>query len=155
MALLLAVTTARRTPRVYQAVFASAREAGREVVAFFAVDPHMTDRLTRHLSEDIMLDARSCETIERALVDEYEARGRRKLDDVAEAAREAGVDCSTESERGDFIRGCLACAERHDAADVFLPRHPDSALGRYLFDGGIEAQLKRGGFAVHVVEESP
>ena len=155
MAVLLAVTTARRTPRVYQAVFDAARARGERVVAFFAVDPHMTDQLTRHLSEDTMLDARSCETLERALVDEYEARGRRKLDEVAAAAHAAGVESAAELERGDFIRGCLACARRRRVADVYVPRRHDSPLGRYLFGRGIDARLVREGLAVHVVEETP
>ncbi len=155
MALLLAVTTARRTPRVYEAVFAAARAGGEPVVAYFAVDPHMADRLTRHLSEDNMLDASSCETLEQAMIDEYEARGRKKLAEVVAAARTLEVACTSELARGDFIAGCLAIAQRLEVDEVFIARHPASPLGRYLFEGGIDERIEKAGFRVHVVDEAP
>ena len=155
MTVLVAVTTARRTPNTLSAAFDAAGSGSQDMVAYFSVDPRMSEQLTRHLSEDGMLDSSSCATLEQATLDEYESRGSGKLDEIRTEAQDRSVNCSTEFDRGDFIEGCLTVAKRMDVADVFIPRHPESPLGRYLFDGGIEARLKRGGFAVHVVEESP
>ncbi len=129
--LVLVCTTTRECPRTLAAALDTAREAGRELLAIFILDPALL-AATASLLSRAGFDAN-----ERAASDlepEYRARAEARLQEIATAAGSAGISVRTKLCEGDFAGVLSAVLLEEGAFGVVCARKKRSHYARLIFE---------------------
>jgi nucleotide-binding universal stress UspA family protein len=151
---ILILSPTRHNPRSVDLAISLAEKSRSSLVAVFIVDTKVTDAISGRIVDIGFLGDRVSTQLKNAILKEYEARGRRDLDEVKERARRSGIDCETVVSRGDFVEESLRIAAEKDAEAMVVSRAERSDLSRKLFGSAVNDLVKRAPCPVTVVRDS-
>lgn len=138
----LAMSTARKSPLSMDAAIRLAAERDTGLVALFALEEDVLEEVVDKLSSEGWIGERPSESFYESAIEQREELGRRKLSQVEGLAREAGVPVTTRVVRGAFEDAVRAEVANHAPSAVVLTRRKRSEMSRF-FLGSPAAKLEQ------------
>ena len=152
--LMLVLSPTRHTPKSIDLALSLVQTSKRPLLAVFVMDTKVADAISGHIVDIGFLGAKVSDQIEATILKEYEARGRRELDEVRERAGEMGIECEAVVRKGDFVEECLKIAREKGVEDMVVSRAERSNLSRKLFGSAVNDLLERATCPIMVVSDT-
>jgi len=152
--LMLVLSPTRHSPKSVDLAVSMVQSSRRPLLAVFIIDTKVADAISGRIVDIGFLGDKVSDQLESAILKEYEARGRRELDEVRERAQELGIECEIMVSRGDFVEECLRIAKEKKVEDMVVSRAERSNLSRKLFGSAVNELLERAICPVMVVSDS-
>ncbi len=152
--LMLVLSPTRHTPKSIELALSLVQTSKRPLLAVFVMDTKVADAISGHIVDIGFLGAKVSDQIEATILKEYEARGRRELEEVRERAKELGIECEALVRKGDFVEECLKIAREKGVEDMVVSRAERSNLSRKLFGSAVNELLERATCSVMVVSDT-
>jgi nucleotide-binding universal stress UspA family protein len=154
MTILLALSTTRESKHGVEYALSRAAEADAELVSLFVVDRNIAASLFGQLMDAGFVGEKVGRDLEGTILEDYAARGRRRLEAIASAAGERGIRLRTELVEGSFAEETLRTMEEVGADLIILMRAERSQLSRLLFGSAVNQVRELAICPVEIVEES-
>jgi nucleotide-binding universal stress UspA family protein len=152
--LMLVLSPTRHNPKSVDLAVSMAQSSRRPLLAVFVIDTKVANAISGRIVDIGFLGDKVSERLKATILKEYEARGRRELEEVKERAQELGIECDTMVSRGDFVEECLRIAREKKVEDMVVSRAERSKVSRKLFGSAVTELLERAVCPVMVVSDS-
>jgi nucleotide-binding universal stress UspA family protein len=150
---MLVLSPTRHNPRSVDLAMSLAQTSQRPLLAVFVIDTRVTDAISERIVDVGFLGDKVSSQLEAAILEEYEDRGRRDLEDVRGRAEKMGIECEILIRRGDFLEECLRVAKERNAQDIIVSRAERSNVSRKIFGSAVNELLERAPCPVMVVSD--
>lgn len=108
----------------------------------FILDSELADSIFNQLTMEGYLGDKPGEKLREAVLEEYEMRGRAKIEMLCNLAKENNLECNTVFQRGNFLDNCRNIISEKQIKHIVITRLKRSHLSRFIFGSAID-QLKR------------
>ena len=108
----------------------------------FILDSELAEHIFDQLTTEGFVGDKPGELVQKAVLEEYEIRGRAKIEEVCIMARQNGVECHTVFEKGKFLDLCRNIISDRKIEHIVITRLKRSNLSRFIFGSAI-AQLQK------------
>ena len=152
--LMLVLSPTRDNPRSVDLALSLVRKTDRPLLAVFIADLRLTDGISGRVVDIGFLGDSVSTHIEEAVLKDYEARGRKELEEVKAKAGGLGVRCETVIRRGYYVEEVLSLAREKEVEDIIVSRAERSNLARKLLGSAVNDLLERAPCPVMVVDDS-
>jgi nucleotide-binding universal stress UspA family protein len=150
---MLVLSPTRHNPKSVDLALSLVQTSRRPLLAVFIIDTKVTDAISSRIVDIGFLGDRVSTQLKKAILNEYEGRGRRDLDEVRKRAQELGVDCETLVRKGEFVEECLRIAGERTVEEVVVSRAERSNLSRKLFGSAVNELLQKATCPVMVISD--
>ena len=152
--LMLVLSPTRDNPRSVDLALSLVRKTDRPLLAVFIADLRLTDGISGRVVDIGFLGDSVSTHIEEAVLKDYEARGRKELEEVKAKANDLGVRCEIVIRRGYYVEEVLSLAREKKVEDIIVSRAERSNLARKLLGSAVNDLLERAPCPVMVVDDS-
>jgi len=151
---MLVLSPTRHTPKSIDLALSLVQTSKRPLLAVFVMDMKVADAISSHIVDIGFLGDKVSDQLAATIHSEYEARGRRELEEVKERALELGIECETLVRKGDFAEECLKVAREKGIEDMVVSRADRSNISRKLFGSAVNELLERATWPIMVVSDT-
>ena len=152
--LMLVLSPTRHNPKAVDLAISLVKNSTKALLAVFVIDTKVTDAISGRIVDIGFLGDRVSAKLENAILKDYEARGKKELEDVKARAEALGIKCDLLIRKGDFVEECLKIAEQKQVEDMVVSRAERSNLSRKLFGSAVNELLERAPCPIMVVSDS-
>ncbi len=152
--LMLVLSPTRDNPKSVDLALSLVAKTKRPLLAVFIADLRLTEGISGKIVDIGFLGDSVSTHIEEAVLKDYEARGRRELEEVKEKAAALGIPCETLIRRGYYVEEILRMAAEREIEDIIVSRAERSRLSRKLLGSAVNDLLERAPCPVMVVDDS-
>lgn len=104
----------------------------------FILDSELADSIFDQLTMEGYLGERPGEIVHKAVLQEYEIRGRAKLEKICNLAKEECIECNIVFQKGNFLENCRNIISEKKIKHIVITRHKRSNLSRFIFGSAID-----------------
>ena len=104
----------------------------------FILDSELADSIFDQLTMEGYLGDTPGKKLREAVLDEYEQRGREKLEILCNLAKENDVQCNIVFQKGNFLENCRDVISEKQIHHIVITRHKRSNLSRFIFGSAID-----------------
>jgi nucleotide-binding universal stress UspA family protein len=151
---MLVLSPTRHTPKSIDLALSLVQTSKRPLLAVFVMDIKVADAILSHIVDIGFLGDKVSDQLAATIHSEYEARGRRELEEVKERALELGIECETLVRKGGFVEECLKIAREKGIEDMVVSRADRSNISRKLFGSAVNELLERATWPIMVVSDT-
>lgn len=108
----------------------------------FILDSELADSIFDQLTMEGYLGDRPGEIVKQAVLTEYEIRGRAKIEELCNLAKENDLECNTVFQKGNFLENCRNIISEKKIKHIVITRLKRSNLSRFIFGSAID-QLQK------------
>jgi nucleotide-binding universal stress UspA family protein len=152
--LMLVLSPTRHNPKSVDLAISLVKNSTKSLLAVFVIDTKVTDAISGRIVDIGFLGDRVSAKLENAILKDYEARGKKELEDVKAKAEDLGIKCELLIRKGDFVEECLKIAKQKQVEDMVVSRAERSNLSRKLFGSAVNELLERAPCPIMVVSDS-
>ncbi len=152
--LMLVLSPTRHNEKSVDLALSLVQRSKRPLLAVFIVDTRVTDAISERIIDIGFLGDTVSEQLAEAILKDYEARGRRELEEVKARAEKLGIECELLVRKGDFVEECLKVAKERQVEDMVVSRAERSNLSRKLLGSAVNELLEKAPCPVMVVSHS-
>ena len=152
--LMLVLSPTRDNPRSVDLALSLVKKTNRTLLAVFIADLRLTDDISGKVVDIGFLGDSVSTHIEEAVLKDYEARGRKELEEVKSKSEALGVKCETIIRRGYYVEEILKIAREKQVEDIVVSRADRSNLSRKFLGSAVNDLLERPPCPVMVVDDS-
>ncbi len=152
--LMLVLSPTRHNEKSVDLALSLVERTKRALLAVFIVDTRVTDAISERIIDIGFLGDTVSERLAEAILRDYEARGRRELEQVKARAEKLGIECEFLVRKGDFVEECLKVARERQVEDMVVSRAERSNLSRKLLGSAVNELLEKAPCPVMVVSHS-
>ncbi len=152
--LMLVLSPTRDNPRSVDLALSLVKKTNRPLLAVFIADLRLTEEISGKVVDIGFLGDSVSTHIEEAVLKDYEARGRKELEEVKRKAGALGVECETVIRRGYYVEEILKLARERDVEDIIVSRAERSNFARKLLGSAVNDLLENPPCPVMVVDDS-
>lgn len=152
--LMLVLSPTRHNEKSVDLALSLVQRSRRPLLAVFIVDTRVTDAISERIIDIGFLGDTVSEQLADAIQSDYEARGRRELEEVRTKAEKLGIKCELLVRKGDFVEECLKVAREREVDDMVVSRAERSNLSRKLLGSAVNELLEKAPCPVMVVSHS-
>ena len=150
--LMLVLSPTRHNPKSIDLALSLVKKTSRKLLAVFVVDTRVTDAISDRIVDVGFLGDKVSTELQKAIMKEYEERGRKELEEVRSRAERLGVECDTIITKGDYVEECLRLASENKVEDMIVSRAERSNISRKLFGSAVNELVERAPCPVMVVD---
>lgn len=152
--LMLVLSPTRDNPKSVDLALSLAKKSNRPLLAVFIADLRLTESISGKVVDIGFLGDSVSTHIEEAVLKDYEARGRKELEEVKAKSGELGVRCEIMLLRGYYVEEILRIAGDREIEDIIVSRAERSNLSRKLLGSAVNDLLEKAPCPVMVVDDS-
>ena len=152
--LMLVLSPTRDNPKSVDLALSLVKKTQRPLLAVFIADLRLTDGISGKVVDIGFLGDSVSTHIEEAVLKDYEARGRRELEEVKDKAGALGVQCEIMIRRGYYVDEILKISAEREIEDIIVSRAERSNLSRKLLGSAVNDLLEQAPCPVMVVDDS-
>ena len=152
--LMLVLSPTRHNEKSVDLALSLVQRSKRPLLAVFIVDTRVTEAISERIIDIGFLGDTVSEHLAEAILKDYEARGRRELEEVRARAERMGIECELLVRKGDFVEECLKVARERQVEDMVVSRAERSNLSRKLLGSAVNELLEKAPCPVMVVSHS-
>jgi nucleotide-binding universal stress UspA family protein len=152
--LMLVLSPTRHNPRSVDLAISLVKEVKRPLLAVFVVDTRVADAISGRIVDVGFLGDKVSGELQRAILKDYEARGRKELEEVKKKAEALDIECEMLIRKGEFVDECLKIAKEKQVEDMVVSRAERSKVSRRLFGSAVNQLLNAAPCPVMVVSDS-
>jgi len=152
--LMLVLSPSRHTPKSIDLALSLVQTSKRPLLAVFIMDMKVPNAISSHIVDIGFLGDKVSDQLKSTIHREYEARGRRELEEVKERALKLGIECETIVRKGDFVKQCLKIAREKKIEDMVVSRAERSNISRKLFGSAVNELLEHATWPIMVVTDT-
>lgn len=150
---LLVISTTRESPRTIGYALRRVEELKAKLAILCVIDTDLPSSILNKLADSGFVGDKPGEEVYGKILEEYKQRGERKLIEIAEAAKKAGLEVKTILREGDLVGECLSAIEREKARLVIVGKKKASKLSQFIFGSPIKQIEQNARCPVEVIEE--
>ncbi|MFH1514983.1 MAG: universal stress protein [bacterium] len=139
---LLLISSTRMSQKSVEHAMRICREKELPLHVTFILDSEIAEHIFDQLTTEGFLGDRPGELVQNAVMAEYEIRGRTKIEEICNMARQNGVECNTVFKKGNFLEQCRNIISLKKIEHIVITRRKRSNLSRFIFGSVIE-QLRK------------
>jgi nucleotide-binding universal stress UspA family protein len=151
---MLVLSPTRHNPKSVDLAISLVQNSTKALLAVFVIDTKVTDAISGRIVDIGFLGDRVSTKLENAIFKDYEARGKKELEDVKVRAEKLGIKCELLIRKGDFVEECLRIAKEKQVEDMVVSRAERSNISRKLFGSAVNELLERATCPIMVVSDS-
>jgi len=108
----------------------------------FILDSELPDSIFDKLTMEGYLGERPGKIVHQAVLQEYEIKGRAKIEELCNLTKEKDLECNTVFQKGNFLENCRKIISEREIKHIIITRLKRSSLSRFIFGSAID-QLKK------------
>jgi nucleotide-binding universal stress UspA family protein len=151
---MLILSPTRHNPKSVDLALSLVRKTKRCLLAVFIVDTKVSDAISGRIVDIGFLGDTVSRQLKKAILNDYETRGKRELEEVRARAEELRIECEIVIGRGDFVKESLRIADEMKVEDIVVSRAERSNISRKLFGSAVNQLLEKAPCPVMVVSDS-
>jgi nucleotide-binding universal stress UspA family protein len=152
--LMLVLSPTRDNPKSVDLALSLVKKTKRPLLAVFIADLRLTEGISGRIVDIGFLGDSVSTHIEEAVLKDYEARGRKELDEVKSKADALDIQCETMIRRGYYVEEILKIAGEREIEDIIVSRAERSNLSRKFLGSAVNDLLEQSPCPVMVVDDS-
>ena len=152
--LMLVLSPTRDNPKSVDLALSLVKKTRRPLLAVFIADLRLTEQISGKVVDIGFLGDSVSTHIEEAVLKDYEARGRRELEEVKAKAGALGIKCEIMIRRGYYVDEILKITSEREIEDIIVSRAERYNLARKLLGSAVNDLLEQAPCPVMVVDDS-
>lgn len=139
---LLLISSTRMSQKSVEHAMRICRDKKLPLYVTFILDSEIAEHIFDQLTTEGFLGDKPGELVQNAVMAEYEIRGRAKIEEICNMARQNDVECNTVFEKGKFLDLCRNIISDRKIEHIVITRLRRSNLSRFIFGSAIQ-QLQK------------
>lgn len=152
--LMLVLSPTRDNPKSVDLALSLVKKTRRPLLAVFIADLRLTEGISGRIVDIGFLGDSVSTHIEEAVLKDYEARGRKELEEVKSKAEALGIQCENMIRRGYYVEEVLKIVGEREIEDIIVSRAERSNLSRKFLGSAVNDLLEQSPCPVMVVDDS-
>lgn len=150
---LLVLSTTRQSPKTIDLAIEKVKKEGSSLTALFVLDSEMPGSILEKLTDAGFTGEKPSQELHDSILTDYRERGKKKLDEIEELAKQMDIPFAAIIREGDFTSECLAEIKYRRSDIVIITRKKRSSLSRFIFGSPIEQIRDESECEMIIIEE--
>ncbi len=151
--ILLLLSTTRESPKSVTTALEIAGKEQAELLILFVLDYELSHSITEHMTQEGWIGGKASEDLHNAIIQEYLAQGRQKIDDIERQAMDNNIPFRSFYLQGTFVEAALKVIKKERADLIIVTRRKRSNLSRFIFGSPVAELKEQAGCEIMIIDE--
>ena len=151
--ILLTLSTTRQSSKTVDYALKIAGDEKAKLIILFIVDPDLPQFVLDKMMDVGFMGDSPTKQLYQSILREYKERGQKIIEEISQAAKSLGIECTNIMTEGGFVKECLKVITKDKPEVAILTRADRSNLSRFLFGSAVNQLKQKSPCLIKVIKE--
>jgi len=151
--ILLTLSTTRQSSKTVDYALKIAGDEKAKLIILFIVDPDLPQFVLDKMMDVGFMGDSPTKQLYQSILREYKERGQKIIEEISQAAKSLGIECTNIMTEGGFVKECLKVIAKDKPEVAILTRADRSNLSRFLFGSAVNQLKQKSPCLIKVIKE--